>query len=201
MSEPEISHRCLSCGASHRGHALFCPQCGAPLDPPKGDSKVNDAGSAAAGAEANHATDAEAKKVDATATEGKKAHAAEASLPRRRRSDRDEKASAAAAMKVSGNSPQGSNGKSGKSSPPRGGQGDERSKGSRGDKARRNIQRATAAARDVVGDNVRPRVEKIKHASNVVIEEASDDPSLRFILVAGLLFLVFVVLLVISKVI
>ena len=77
----------------------------------------------------------------------------------------------------------------------------ERSSGSRGDKARRNIQRATAAARDVVGDNVRPQVERIRHASNVVIEEASDDPSLRFILVAGLLFVVFVVLLFISKVI
>jgi hypothetical protein len=33
------------------------------------------------------------------------------------------------------------------------------------------------------------------------LEEASDDPSLRFVLVAGALFLLFVVLLVISKVI
>ncbi|HZH32438.1 MAG TPA: zinc-ribbon domain-containing protein, partial [Pyrinomonadaceae bacterium] len=28
MSEPEIARRCLSCGASVRGRASFCPQCG-----------------------------------------------------------------------------------------------------------------------------------------------------------------------------
>jgi predicted nucleic acid-binding Zn-ribbon protein len=28
MSEPEIFRRCLSCGASFRSGALFCPECG-----------------------------------------------------------------------------------------------------------------------------------------------------------------------------
>src|SRR5881227_609153 len=28
MSEPEIAHRCSSCGAAVRGAARFCPQCG-----------------------------------------------------------------------------------------------------------------------------------------------------------------------------
>ncbi|HYP00211.1 MAG TPA: hypothetical protein VER76_08475, partial [Pyrinomonadaceae bacterium] len=32
MSEPEIARRCLSCGASVRGQASFCPQCGNPMD-------------------------------------------------------------------------------------------------------------------------------------------------------------------------
>ncbi|HEU0252705.1 MAG TPA: zinc-ribbon domain-containing protein [Pyrinomonadaceae bacterium] len=31
MSEPEIARRCVSCGASARQHAMFCPQCGNPL--------------------------------------------------------------------------------------------------------------------------------------------------------------------------
>ena len=44
------------------------------------------------------------------------------------------------------------------------------------------------------------RVEKIRHASTHVIEEASYDPSLRFVLVALGLFVVFVILLVLSKV-
>src|SRR5437899_767039 len=32
MPQPEISHRCSSCGASVReANALFCPECGKPL--------------------------------------------------------------------------------------------------------------------------------------------------------------------------
>ena len=49
--------------------------------------------------------------------------------------------------------------------------------------------------------NVRDRVEKIRHVSSVVIDQASYDPSLRFILVAAALFVLFLVLLIISKVI
>jgi zinc-ribbon domain len=52
-----------------------------------------------------------------------------------------------------------------------------------------------------VADNVRERVEKIKHVSSVMIDQASYDPSLRFLLVTALLFVVFLVLLILSKVI
>jgi len=52
-----------------------------------------------------------------------------------------------------------------------------------------------------VADNVRDRVEKIKHVSSVVIDQAGYDPSLRFILVAVAIFVVFLVLLILSKVI
>src|SRR5258708_11147149 len=31
MSQPEISHRCTSCGASIRDPAMFCPDCGKPV--------------------------------------------------------------------------------------------------------------------------------------------------------------------------
>lgn len=48
-------------------------------------------------------------------------------------------------------------------------------------------------------DNVK-RVEKIHHVSTAMFEEASYDPSLRFVLVALGLFVVFVILLVLSKV-
>jgi hypothetical protein len=44
------------------------------------------------------------------------------------------------------------------------------------------------------------RVEKIHHVSSAMIEEAHYDPSLRFVLVALGLFVVFVVLLVVNKV-
>jgi uncharacterized Zn finger protein (UPF0148 family) len=52
-----------------------------------------------------------------------------------------------------------------------------------------------------VADNVRDRVEKIRHVSHVVIDQAAYDPSLRFLLVAAVLFVLFLVLLILSKVI
>jgi len=48
---------------------------------------------------------------------------------------------------------------------------------------------------------VRDRVEKIKHVSSVVIDQAGYDPSLRFILVAAVIFVLFLILLILSKVI
>ena len=55
------------------------------------------------------------------------------------------------------------------------------------------------AARHGVAENVRERVEKIKHVSSVVIDQAAYDPSLRFLLVAAALFLFFVILMILSK--
>lgn len=51
-----------------------------------------------------------------------------------------------------------------------------------------------------VAETVRGRVEKIKHVSSVVIDQAAYDPSLRFLLVAAVLFVLFLVLVILSKV-
>ena len=67
------------------------------------------------------------------------------------------------------------------------------------EKAREGLQRASTATREALADNVK-RVEKIRHVSTVMFEEASYDPSLRFVLVALGLFVVFLVLLLLSKV-
>ena len=56
------------------------------------------------------------------------------------------------------------------------------------------------AALHGVAENVRERVEKIRHVSSVVIDQAAYDPSLRFLLVAAVLFLLFILLVIISKV-
>ena len=56
------------------------------------------------------------------------------------------------------------------------------------------------AARPGVAENVRERVEKIRHVSSVVIDQAAYDPSLRFLLVAAVLFLLFIVLVILSNV-
>jgi uncharacterized Zn finger protein (UPF0148 family) len=52
-----------------------------------------------------------------------------------------------------------------------------------------------------VAENVRERMEKIKHVSSVMIDQAAYDPSLRFLLVAAVLFVLFVILVILSKVI
>jgi hypothetical protein len=47
----------------------------------------------------------------------------------------------------------------------------------------------------------RPRGEKLRKATSVVINEASYDASLRFVLIAAVLFLLFLVILLLSKII
>jgi zinc ribbon protein len=67
-------------------------------------------------------------------------------------------------------------------------------------KVRDKIQRATTLARDVEGD-VLHRVQKVRHISSVVLDEAGYDPSLRFVLVAAALFLLFLLVLLLNKLI
>ena len=68
-----------------------------------------------------------------------------------------------------------------------------------GEKTRDTLHRASSVARGAIEDNVK-RVEKIHHVSTVMLEEAHYDPSLRFVLVALGLFIVFIILLILSKV-
>lgn len=49
-------------------------------------------------------------------------------------------------------------------------------------------------------DVAREQVEKIRKASSVVIDQAAYDPSLRFVLVGAVLFIVFLFLLLLSRV-
>jgi hypothetical protein len=49
--------------------------------------------------------------------------------------------------------------------------------------------------------NLMDRVDRIRKVSSVVIDQAAYDPSLRFLLVAALLFILFVVLMVLSRVV
>ena len=60
------------------------------------------------------------------------------------------------------------------------------------------IQRATNLARDVEGDVIH-RARKVRQISGVVIDEAGYDPSLRFVLVAVILFLLFLIIVLLNK--
>jgi len=60
------------------------------------------------------------------------------------------------------------------------------------------IQRATNRAREVEGDMLQ-RARKVREISGVVIDEAGYDPSLRFVLVAAALFLLFLLIVLLNK--
>jgi hypothetical protein len=60
--------------------------------------------------------------------------------------------------------------------------------------------RVKVAARDAMEGKIAPRVEKMRRASTVVLDEAADDPGLRFVLVAALLILFSLGLLLLSQI-
>jgi uncharacterized Zn finger protein (UPF0148 family) len=57
----------------------------------------------------------------------------------------------------------------------------------------------TTTGRDMMERRVKPRVDQLRHASSVVLGEASYDPSVRFILVVAVVFVLFLVLMVLNK--
>jgi hypothetical protein len=60
------------------------------------------------------------------------------------------------------------------------------------------LHRATTLARGVEGDVIH-RVQKVRQISNVVWDEAGDDPGLRFVLVAAMVFVLFLVIILLNK--
>lgn len=168
---PEISHRCPSCGVSVRDRdALFCPECGKPLSAKPKTTEASDSPDSSRKPEAGEIVEV------SRASSGDEATAI---------NDSTEPAGTTAAVV---------NPQDDASAQPA---------HRRGEKTRERLHRASEVARGVgrgVIEEPAKRVEKIRQASTVVIEEASYDPSLRFVLVALGLFVVFVVLLVLSKV-
>ena len=60
------------------------------------------------------------------------------------------------------------------------------------------LQRAGTLARNVEGDMVQ-RVKNVRKMSTVVLDEAAYDPSLRFVLVAAVLFILFLVIVLLNR--
>ena len=169
--EPEIARRCSNCGASVRGGSVFCPQCGKALK-----TGTASASSAAEAAEipARRVTDAgrNASTLDpqeSAPTPAAQVTPAQDNLARATAVEGQSRAEVVSAP----------------TRPP-------------DDDGRSKRQRMTAAARDVVEEKLSPRVEKLRHASNVMLEEAAYDPSLRFVLVAVALVLLSLLLLLLN---
>ena len=180
---PDISHRCPACGASIRDfdeRALFCPDCGKPLV----TGETGETNTVTENAPATN--EIEAPPVVTRADDD----AAEPSA-----------VSDAAALQPTGDEPpkrETPNLVSDEVAPPTIDPSKALRPGAR-ERTRETLHRASSVARGAIEDNVK-RVEKIHHVSSVMLEEAHYDPSLRFVLVALGLFLVFLLLLVLSKV-
>jgi predicted nucleic acid-binding Zn-ribbon protein len=201
MSQPEISHRCESCGVSIREQAMFCPECGQALVQPAADSETPDKNETPAPAGA----DQEAVASRATLLE-----AANAATDIATAADKPSAATAAETASVATEKPPATQAEpvpgqnetvalpqnvSAPASPV--------SRHRTYEKAREGLHRASTATRGALADNVKrvdKSVDKIRHVSSAVFEEASYDPSLRFVLVALGLFVAFLILLLLSKV-
>lgn len=136
MSEPEIARRCTFCGVTVRERAMFCPQCGNPINQQSTPTSISLSDTII------DTAPAEASRVDLAATQP-----LNAVVP-----PTPEKTAMPVLPKTSEH-------------------------------------------------GVRGRVEHIRKVSSVVIDQAAYDPSLRFLLVAAAFFILFLVLLILSKVI
>jgi predicted RNA-binding Zn-ribbon protein involved in translation (DUF1610 family) len=175
MSEPEIARRCPTCGASIREVALFCPQCGN-AQPPRQARTVAEpetTSKTTAPLESKGGESAQKSMSDTIAIE-------RPDIPR----IPDESRSMSDTMVI---------------------ERPERtpkapiSPGVRGAVGAK-IQRATTLARDVEGDVIH-RVQKVREVSSVVLDEAGNDPGLRFVLVAVIVFVLFLIIVLLNKLI
>jgi hypothetical protein len=137
MSDPEIARRCTACGVSVRQQAIFCPQCGNPIQ-----QQQSTPTSISLSDTIIDTAPAETLRPDLAATQPLSAVV-----------------------------------------PP-------------------TAEKApTQLLSKPTDHSVRGRVEHIRKVSSVMIDQAAYDPSLRFLLVAAAFFVLFLVLLILSKVI
>ena len=203
MAEPEISRRCITCGATVRPSAAFCPQCGQMLEQPEQPHE----------AETQLHTQSESTTVDETPIDEPPIDETPIDAP-----PADESAPTVLELKSPDTviirrdeelhpkpSPE-----SFETRPLTSTQVSQMLE----TQPLHALQNATVselpgAIRPTPDDNARPRnepsvlgrVEKLRKASSVMIDQAAYDPSLRFLLVAAGLFLLCVLLMILSKVI
>ena len=191
--EPKIARRCRSCGASVRGAATYCPQCGNSMEMDNSSAAALPAESREARAQKSRLVD-EASRVATTLNEKLPMRPPEAPA-----SGNHKDAAVAAATE---REPQADDVPATRTSMSESGAvGSATTMAARTpapQESRGGVRQRAASVGGAVGENLRPRVERLREASTVMFDEASDDPGLRFVIIAGLLFALFLFFLLLS---
>ena len=209
MFEPEIDRRCVTCGASVRQQSAFCPQCGQMLDTREGQEEESDGSTPKppiAEWDQTEAESIEAQPGEPVDTDGNEEsqRVAAASSPMHEASSVAEPAIVRKHDGTEGTAPTASTHAN-----------DDERDAYKTQPLFSSTTHSNATVTDLPDMNVRrlgdsrpqgkerkvlARVDKIRKVSSVMIDQAAYDPSLRFLLVAGALFIVFVILMILSKV-
>ncbi len=191
MSQPEISRRCLSCGASVRAGARFCPQCG---------EAMKDDGQQAAASE-NQTTDVTGRGAAPEAPSRREVATAFESWKEEARQTPPASSSSTSASATSSST---TSALSSSSAARR--EGVDESAGISNVSATAEggavvgVEAKRRRAGAVVKENIMPRVERMREEALVVLEETPDDAGLRFVAAAVVLFLLFLLFLFLSTV-
>ena len=218
MFEPEIDRRCLSCGASVRQLAAFCPQCGQVLEKRDGQEaatlkpeEVDQAEEVDQGDEidqteaefiepqssAELANDDGNEDGQAASSERTHIQVAPPTEPPIVRYSEESDGSLTTTVAESGNVTVHDDPDLYKTRPLTA---TTLSNATVTDLPDSNLRRPGDVAPERKERQVLARVDKIRKASSVMIDQAAYDPSLRFLLVAGVLLIVVVILVILSKV-
>ncbi|MDQ2936352.1 MAG: zinc ribbon domain-containing protein [Acidobacteriota bacterium] len=187
MTEPEIARRCPSCGASIRDLAVFCPQCGKQLSQQKPETAQTTTSVVTAPLVDVPSTDVPSAKDAVNAADPTRGAVPPVKESFETISEKREDPK----LRDPGLKDQKAEGTARHPQKPT----DGRAAAGAG---RARIQRAGTLARDVEGDVIH-RVQKLREISTVVLDEAAYDPSLRFLLVAAFMFLIFLVIVLLNK--
>jgi hypothetical protein len=180
MTEPEIARRCPSCGASIRQLAFFCPQCGKQLSQQKPETAQSTTSVVTAPLVDIPSADVASAKDAANPSEPMRGQSVKEPFETISEKRKDPKLRDPNLKDRPGQMQKPSDGRAAAGA------------------GRARIQRATTLARDVEGDVIH-RVQKLREISTVVLDEAAYDPSLRFLLVAAFMFLIFLVIVLLNK--
>lgn len=183
--EPEISRRCRSCGAAVRSRAGFCPQCGATV---AGSEDANPAPAVemadASSSREEVVPEASSPEVSSPEMPSAAVETSDASheevVPQLTVSTNETGAQAEAVTSAAVPAAAGV--------------------AAAADAEPTRRHRVKVAARDAMEGKIAPRVEKMRRASTVVLDEAADDPGLRFVLIAALLILLSLGLVLLSQI-
>jgi hypothetical protein len=196
MSEPEIARRCPTCGASIREVALFCPQCGnaQPQRQTRADAGPESTSKNTAPLEDGEVEAPQRSMSDTIAIERPQ----EASQP----PAASQLMSPTIAIEKPDEEPSAPPNQPSLSDTIAIERPEEKPKTPAGAGVRGavggQLRRANTLVREAEGD-VRHRVQKVRRISTVVLEEAGDDPGLRFVLVAAIVFILFLVIVLLNK--